>query len=87
MISADVCVCTTHVVRKASDIKIKAREVLHARDAINAIFEEKTGQSIEKITSDCSRTKYLTPDQAKEYGLVDKVLTSTGDHEPSMNLR
>lgn len=64
---------------QASDIAIKAREVLHARHVINSIIAEKTGQPIEKVQRDSSRTKYLNADQALEYGLVDRVLRSADD--------
>lgn len=64
---------------QASDIKIKATEVLKARNAINELLAEKTGQPLEKITADSMRTKYLEPDQAVSYGLIDKVLRSEND--------
>jgi len=64
---------------QASDIKIKAREVLANRNVINTMIAEKTGQSLEKVQADSSRTKYLTPDQALEYGIIDRVLRSEDD--------
>ena len=64
---------------QASDIKIQAREVLANRLIINTILSEKTGQPIEKIVKDSSRTKYMTADQALQYGIVDKVLRSEDD--------
>jgi len=64
---------------QASDIALKAREVLHAREAILEILSEKTGQSIEKLRQDSSRTKYLNADQALAYGLIDKILRSEDD--------
>jgi len=64
---------------QASDIRIKAREVLANREMINSILAEKTGQSIEKITADSSRTKYLYADQALQYGIIDKILRSEDD--------
>jgi len=64
---------------QASDIKIKAQEVLAARDVICNIFAEKTGQSFEKVKADSSRTRYLNADQALAYGIVDKVLRSEQD--------
>lgn len=64
---------------QASDIKIKAREVLTARETINTIFSQTTGQSVERITADSSRTKYLDPGQAKAFGIIDKVLVSADD--------
>merc|ERR1712228_798262 len=64
---------------QASDINIKAREVLAARKAINTMIAEQTGQTYDKVTSDSSRTKYLTPEQALAYGVIDKVLRSQDD--------
>ena len=64
---------------QASDIEIKAREVLTARETINTIFSQTTGQSVERITADSSRTKYLDPGQAKAFGIIDKVLVSADD--------
>ena len=49
------------------------------RNAINELLAEKTGQPLEKITADSMRTKYLEPDQAVSYGLIDKVLRSEND--------
>jgi len=64
---------------QASDIQIKAREVLTARHVINTMLAEATGQPLEKVTLDSSRTKYLSPEQATAYGIVDKVLRSQDD--------
>ena len=56
-----------------------AREVLTARQTINTMLSEKTGQPIEKIQADSSRTKYLNAEQALAYGIVDKILKSEDD--------
>jgi len=64
---------------QATDIAIKAREVLLTRQVINGILAEKTGNTIEKIQADSSRTKYLNADQALEYGIIDKILRSDED--------
>jgi len=64
---------------QASDIAIKAREVLTARQTINTMLSEKTGNPIEKIQADSSRTKYLNAEQALAYGIVDKILKSEDD--------
>jgi ATP-dependent Clp protease protease subunit len=64
---------------QASDIRIKAREVLQNRLVINTVLAEKTGQTIEKVTQDSSRTMYLDANQALEYGLIDKVLRNEDD--------
>ena len=64
---------------QASDIKIKAREVLESRKMINTILAEKTGQAMEKVTQDSSRTMYLDANQALQYGLIDKILQNEDD--------
>jgi len=59
---------------QASEIAIKAREAMANRQLMLEILAEKTGQPIDKITTDSSRSFYMTPDDAKAYGLIDKVL-------------
>ena len=64
---------------QATDIAIKAREVLKSRQTILSILSEKTGQPVDKLVQDTSRTKYLSADQAMAYGIVDKILKSEED--------
>lgn len=59
---------------QASDIDIHARELLKTRDRLNKILAEATGQSIEKIAKDTDRDYIMTPEEAKKYGLIDKVI-------------
>lgn len=61
---------------QASDIEIQAREILYLRDRLNHILAQQTGQSIEKIRSDTERDNFMSADQAVDYGMIDKVLTS-----------
>jgi ATP-dependent Clp protease, protease subunit len=61
---------------QATDIQIRAKEVLSNKTATLEILSESTGQPIEKIAKDTDRTFYLTPQEAKEYGLIDRVLES-----------
>jgi ATP-dependent Clp protease protease subunit len=58
-----------------SDIEIHAREILLVRQRVNEIMAEHTGQTVEKIRADTERDRYLTAEQAKEYGLVDQVIS------------
>ena len=60
---------------QVSDIEIQADEILRTRDVINQILSEHTGQPQEKIAQDTDRDFYMTPTQAKDYGLVDDILT------------
>jgi ATP-dependent Clp protease protease subunit len=59
---------------QASDIEIAAREILRVQDKIRNILSENTGQTYDKIARDTDRDYYLTPEQAKEYGIVDEIL-------------
>jgi len=68
----------------ASDIEIQAKEILYLRAKMNELLAKHTGQSIERIERDTDRDRYLSADEAKEYGLVDSVITHRGDIiEPS----
>lgn len=64
---------------QATDIQIRAKEVLSNKRTMLEILSKMTGQTVEKISKDTDRTFYLTPQQAKEYGLIDKVLESSKD--------
>lgn len=59
---------------QAEDIRIQAEKILETRERLNHILAECTGQDIDTIRQDTDRDKYLTAEQAKEYGLIDKVL-------------
>lgn len=60
---------------QASEIEITAREILRIRDEMNGILAHHTGQSKEKIAQDTDRDNYMTSNQAKEYGLIDEVVS------------
>ena len=60
---------------QASEIEITAREILRVRDEMNGILARHTGQTKEKIAQDTDRDNYMTSQQAKEYGLIDEVVT------------
>jgi ATP-dependent Clp protease protease subunit len=62
------------VTGQASDIKIQAEQILKAKKTINEILAKHTGQSAEKIAAETERDRYMTADEAKEYGLIDEVL-------------
>ncbi len=59
---------------QASDIDIAARNILQLRSRINAILADATGQSVKQIEKDSDRDKYFTAQEAKKYGLIDKVV-------------
>jgi len=59
---------------QATDIEIHARETIKLKKKLNEILAERTGQKVEKIREDTERDKFLTADEAKEYGLIDEVI-------------
>ncbi|MCI3222933.1 ATP-dependent Clp protease proteolytic subunit [Streptomyces sp. NP-1717] len=61
---------------EAADLEIQAAEVLRTRAEIEDILSHHTGQSVERLREDTDRDKYFTASQAKEYGLVDGVITT-----------
>lgn len=64
---------------QATDIDIHAREILRMRETLNGLLAKHTGQPVEKIAQDTERDNFMTAEMAREYGLVDKVLTSRRD--------
>ncbi len=61
---------------QAADIDIQAKEILRARERINEILAKHTGQPLEQVAKDTDRDYFLSAEESKEYGLIDKVLTS-----------
>ena len=61
---------------QATEIEIQAREILRLREELNGIMAHHTGQPIERIAEDTERDRYMTAAQAKDYGLVDEVLSA-----------
>ena len=66
------------VTGQASDIQIQAEEILKAKRMLNEILGQHTGRSVEQIEEETERDRYLTPVEAKEYGIVDEILISPG---------
>ncbi len=65
----------------ASDIEIAAKEILYLRDQLNELYATHTGQPVEKIKSDLDRDLYMSSEEAKEYGLIDKVIQQRSELE------
>jgi ATP-dependent Clp protease, protease subunit len=61
---------------QSSDIEIQAREILRIRALMEQMLAEDTGKSTDEVSKDIERDKYLTAEQALEYGIIDEVLTS-----------
>ena len=66
---------------QASDIEIHAREILRLQDTLRGILVETTGQSYDSIARDTDRDRFMTAEQAAEYGLIDEVLRKPEDAE------
>ncbi len=67
------------VTGQAADIKIQAEEIGKAKKMINEVLAEKTGQDIKKIATETERDRYMTAQEALEYGLIDDVLEQEPD--------
>ena len=63
---------------QATDIEIQAREILKTREQLNRIYAERTGQPLERITADMERDRWMSPTEAVDYGLIDKVIERRG---------
>ena len=63
---------------QATDIEIQAREILKTREQLNRIYAERTGQPLERIAADMERDRWMSPPEALDYGLIDKVLERRG---------
>ena len=63
---------------QATDIEITAREILKTREQLNRIYADRTGQPYEKIAADMERDYYMSPEEAKTYGLIDQVIAKRG---------
>jgi len=64
---------------QATDVEIHAREILHMKETLNGILSKHTGQPLEKIHIDTDRDFFMSGDEAKEYGIVDEVISSIKD--------
>jgi len=67
---------------QATDIDIQAREILRIRDELNRILLHHTGQALERIAKDTDRDFFMTAEQAKEYHIVDEVISSKPTTRP-----
>jgi ATP-dependent Clp protease, protease subunit len=67
---------------QATDVEIHAREILRMKDTLNQILAFHTGQSLDKIQADTDRDFFMSGDEAKEYGIVDEVISSIKERRP-----
>ena len=61
---------------QATDIEIHAKEIIALRQRLDEIISEHTGQPIEKVKKDTERDYFMSAEEAREYGIVDRVITS-----------
>jgi ATP-dependent Clp protease protease subunit len=59
---------------QATDIEIHAREIIKTREQLNKIYSEHTGQPVDKIAADMERDRFMSPNEALDYGLIDQVI-------------
>jgi ATP-dependent Clp protease, protease subunit len=62
----------------AADIEIQAREIIYARERLNLIMAQHTGQTVEQIAEDVDRDRFMSPEEAKTYGIIDHVVEHKG---------
>ena len=61
---------------QATDVEIRANELLRWKTELTKIYEKTTGQPLQKLKDDMERDKFMTPEEAVEYGLADKIVKS-----------
>ncbi len=61
---------------QAADIQIQAEEILKDKERLNKLLAKHTGQTLERVREDTERDRYMTAEEAKEYGVVDEILTN-----------
>ena len=61
---------------QTTDVKIHADHLVYTRQKMNQILADNTGKSVEQVTADCERDNFMTAEEAKEYGLIDRVIYS-----------
>ncbi len=71
---------------QATDIEIQAAEIIRIKKSLNEILAKNTGQSIKKIEKDTDRDYIMTPEEALEYGMIDKVITVNTTPKPNQEI-
>ncbi len=66
---------------QAVDIEIQAKEILFLKETLNGLMADHTGQPLDKIAEDTDRDNFMSPAEAVDYGLIDRVVDSFGDGE------
>ena len=76
MTGVQTCALPICLSGQATDIKIHSDHLINTRTKLNTLISEYTGQPYEKVCADTERDNYMTAEQAKQYGLVDAVMSS-----------
>ena len=71
----------------ASDIEIQAKEILWLRSKMNELMAKHTGQPVERIERDTDRDRFMSAEEAKEYGIIDNVISFRGEMEQALAKR
>ena len=71
---------------QATDIEIQANEILRIKKSLNSILSANTGQPLKKIEKDTDRDYIMTPEEALEYGMIDKVVTANTQPKPTQEI-
>jgi ATP-dependent Clp protease protease subunit len=72
---------------QATDIEIQAREILQLRQRLNEMYVRHTGQSLDVIQAAVERDKFMSPEEAKTFGLIDEVMNNRPAREDEVKLR
>lgn len=72
---------------QAVDVEISARHILSIRDRLNHILAKHTGQSLSKIQKDTDRDFWMNTEEAKKYGIIDEIITSSKAQDPKENIK
>ncbi len=71
------------VTGQAADIQIQAEEILKTKRILNQILSDHTGRAVDQIEEETERDRYMTPSEAKDYGIVDEIVSLSGEAEQS----
>ena len=75
------------VTGQAADIKIQAEEIIKTKRLINEVLSKHTGQSVEKIEEETERDRFMSAEEAKEYGVIDEVLHEDSEEDKKKDKR
>ena len=65
----------------AADIEIQAKEIIYARERLNALLAKHTGQPLDRVADDVDRDRFMSPEEAVDYGIIDRIVERHGEIE------